>query len=88
MNSLVYITGIWFYLWVVGSKIILGNQIEKKDFLLRYLLIGYPVVVVTTYLLRYKKQLKTLSLKSYNFDESERYLQNLEDLVEAYKISA
>lgn len=53
-----------------------------------FAIVSYPLVVITVYLLRAKQDLKTLHLEKYNYDDSETYLQNLENLIEAYKISA
>ena len=62
LNSLLYITGAWFNFWVGISTILYGKSDRKNEPAVFYALIGYPILVVTLYLLRYVPKLQTLTL--------------------------
>jgi hypothetical protein len=87
LNGIIYLTGI----------LLLGNfyiaqyyQEIQKPFShpLLIFLIGFVVIILGCYFLRPRLKLRCVDTSVYGYMEHERYLQNMEALVEAYKLSA
>lgn len=86
LNGLLYLTGLWLFLSYYISRIFLNLGVPIRKPLLLFLL-GFIVLGVTSYFLRPRLKLKSVALSSYGYQEQDRFLQNIETLTEAYRLS-
>ena len=87
LNGLLYSTGLWILLCYHFPKIAWDAGKPLKRPIITFLL-GYIVVLLVNLLLRPRMKLVSLDLSDYGHFESERFLHNIQTLVDAYTKSA
>lgn len=86
LNGLLYLTGLLLLICYFASKILVdvGKPI-KRPLLLFFL--GFILLVLLCFFLRPKLKLRSLEINQYGYNESSKFLQNIEALIEAYRHS-